>query len=267
MNRLIPVLLLLVTLGLTACSGSGRLRYDSPQEAYEKGMNDFERKRYDRAIEYFQATFDYGRTHEWADDAQLMLARAYLASKQYILAASEFTRFAELYRADPRAPEAEYERAQAYAAQAPNYELDQTATEQAIQYYQLFINRYPQHDKAAEAEQHIRDLRGKIARKAYEAGQLYERRELYEAAAMTYERAFADYPDTGWADDALVGAIRAYKLYADESIRVRQEERYRKALEHYERFIQIYADSPLRNEAEDLYTAVQRQLGGATAQR
>ncbi len=267
MNRFIHVLLLLVTLSLTACAGTGRLRYDSPQEAYEKGMSAFEKKRYDRAIEYFQATFDYGRTHEWADDAQIMLARAYLASKQYILAASEYTRFAELYRADPRAAEAEYERAQAYAAQAPNYELDQTATEQAIQYYQLFINRYPQHDKAAEAEARIRSLRGKIARKAYEAGLLYERRELYEAAAMTYERAFADYPDTEWADDALVGAVRAYKLFADESVRARQDERYRKALEHYERFTQIYADSPLRNEAEDLYTAIQQQLGTLAAQR
>lgn len=267
MNRFTTVLLLLVTVSLAACAGSGRLRYDSPQEAYEKGMDAFERKRYERAIEYFQATFDYGRTHEWADDAQYMLGRSYLASEQYILAAAEFTRFAELYRADPRAPEAEYARAQAYAAQAPNYELDQTATEQAIQYYQLFINRYPEHDRATEAEQQIRDLRGKIARKAYEAGELYERRELFEAAAMTYERAFADFPDTAWADDALVGAIRAYKLYADESIESRQAERYQKALDHYERFIQIYPDSPLRTQAEDLYTEVRRLMGSATAQR
>ncbi len=267
MNRFTAVLLLFVVLSLSACAGSGRLRYDSPQEAYEKGMAAFEKGRYERAIEYFQATFDYGRTHEYADDAQLMLGRAYFASKQYILAASEYSRFVELYRADPRAADAEYERAEAYAAQAPNYELDQTATEQAIQYYQLFINRYPEHDKAAPAEAQIRRLRGKIARKAFEAGQLYERRELYEAAAMTYERAFSDYPDTEWADDALVGAIRAYKLYADESIAARQAERYQKALENYERFIQIYPDSPLRTVAEDLYTAVRREVDGATAQR
>lgn len=267
MTRLTTVLLLFVTFTLAACAGSGRLRYDSPQEAYQKGMDAFERGRYTRAIEYFQGAFDYGRTHEWADDAQFMLARAYAASKQYILAASEYTRFAELYRADPRAADAELERARAYAAQSPNYELDQTSTEQAIQYFQLFINRYPDHERAGEAEQQIRTLRGKIARKAFEAGQLYERRELFEAAAMTYERAFQDYPDTEWADDALVGAVRAYKLFAEQSVEARQAERYQLALDNYERFVQIYPNSALRVEAENLYTAVQQQLRSVTAQR
>ncbi len=267
MKHVSTFILLVLMLTVVACSGSGRLRYSSPQEAFEKGQSAYERGRYDRAAEYFQGVFDYGRTNEYADDAQLMLARSYYASKQYILAATEYTRFAELYRADPRAAEAEYERALAYAQQAPNYELDQTATEQAIQYFQLFINRFPEHASVTEAEQRIRSLRGKIARKAFESGELYERRELYEAAALTYERAFADYPDTEWADDALVGAIRAYLLYADESIQARQEERYRKALENYERFVQIYPDSPLRLTAEDLYTRAQRRLQSVTAGR
>ncbi len=266
MNRILTVLLLSLTLSVAACSGS-RLRYSSPQEAFEKGQSAYDRGRYDRAAEYFQGVFDYGRTNEYADDAQFMLGRAYAASKQYILAASEFTRFAELYRADPRAADAEFERAVAYEAQAPDYELDQTATEQAIQYFQLFINRFPQDARAEEAETHIRDLRGKIARKAFEAGELYERRELYEAAALTFERAFADYPDTEWADDALVGAMRAYLIYADESVRARQQERYQKALDNYERFVQIYPNSSLRGVAEDLYAQVQSRLNGLTAER
>ena len=108
MYRSIPAVLLLASLLLTAgCSGAGRATYDAPEEAYEKGMQAFEQGRYERAVEYFRGAFDFGRTHEFADDAQFYLGRAYYEDGQYILAASEFSRFAQLYRADERVPEAE----------------------------------------------------------------------------------------------------------------------------------------------------------------
>lgn len=244
---------LLVVLLLPACSSS-RLRYDSPAEAYEKGMADFEAKRYTRAAEYFQAVLSFGRAGEYADDAQLYLARSYNESKQYILAASEYTRFSEIYRSDPRVADAEFERAQAYVQQSPGYQLDQTQTQAAVTSLQLFVNRFPEHEKRAEAEQTIAELRAKMARKAYESGTLYERRELYEAAAITYERAFQDFPDADYADESLLGAIRMYVTYADQSVSVRQAERYRKAIDLYERFVDIFPTSPRLREAEDLYT-------------
>ena len=71
----------LLALLLIGCSGAGRLAYDSPEEAYTKGMESFRAEEYDRAIELFQGVFDFGRTHEWAADAQLMLARSYRANQ------------------------------------------------------------------------------------------------------------------------------------------------------------------------------------------
>ena len=251
---------LLVVLLLPACSSS-RLRYDSPREAYEKGMADFERERYQRAAEYFLAVLSFGRAGEYADDAQLHLARSYGESGQYILAASEYTRFSEVYRTDPRVADAEFERAQA-SSQSPGYQLDQTQTQAAVMSLQLFVNRFPDHEKRAEAERTIAELRAKMARKAYESGTLYERRELYEAAAITYERAFQDYPDADYADDSLLGAIRMYVTYADQSVSVRQAERYRKAIDLYERFVDIFPTSAKLREAEDLYT---RAINGLPA--
>jgi outer membrane protein assembly factor BamD len=249
------VVLISLTAALVAagCSGSGRLRYDSPQEAYQKGVELYERGKYQQAAEYFQAVFDFGRTHEWADDAQLYLARAYRANEQYILAASEYTRFVEIYRADPRVPEAEYERALAYYELSPNYELDQSDTERAIQYFTLFANRYPDHELFDEATARIAELRDKLAHKQFETAKLYERRELYEAAALSYEAVFDKYPDTAWADDALVGAIRAYIGFSDQSVLNRQAERLQFAVDNYERLIQIFPNSPLLKEGEQLY--------------
>ncbi|ARA93043.1 outer membrane protein assembly factor BamD [Rhodothermaceae bacterium RA] len=245
---LVPAMLL-----MSGCGGSGRLRYESPSEAYEKGMAFYERGKYDRAIEYLRGVFDFGRTNEWAGDAQYYLAQAYYRNGDYIIAASEFSRFAEIYRSDPRAPEAHYMQAMSYYQLSPQFELDQTETRRALNEFLLFIERYPNNPLVPEANARILELRNKLAHKMYASAGLYERRELHEAAAFYYERVFDQYPDTPWADDALVGAMRNYIAFARQSVQQRQPERLRKAIDNYDRLIQIFPDSPLLKTAEQLY--------------
>ena len=245
---------------LAGCAGSGRARYDSPQEAFEKGKALYDDGKYDRAAEYFQGAFDYGRAHEWADDAQLYLARSYRENKEYLLAANEYTRFIEIYRNDPRVEDAEYERAMTYYARSPRPELDQTPTQQAVDYFRLFINRYPQSARVPEAEARVEELRTKLARKQYETAGLYERRELYEAAAFYYERTFDLYPDTPLADDALVGAMRAHVGFALQSVRERQSERLQPALDIYERLLQIFPESDRLKDAESIYEEARERM-------
>ncbi len=247
-------------MGLAACSSSQELVVEDPQTIYEKGLAYFEKGKYSRAIEAFQEVFNFGRAHQWADDAQLYLARAYFMNKEYLLAANEFSRFIELYPTDPRAVDAEFERALCYYYLSPPYELDQTDTERAITYFRLFMTRYPNHPKAAEAGEKIEELMDKLARKLYEAGRLYERRELYEAAGFTYERVLEHYPASSWTDDALLGAVRAYTLFAEASIPARQKERFEYAIDVYLKFVQLFPQSPLLKEAEQYYQRAQRQL-------
>lgn len=245
---------------LAGCSGSGRLRHNSPKEAYERGFELYEQRKYDRAKEHFQAVFDFGRGHEWASDAQYYLAHSYYHEKEYILAASEFSRFSELYRADQRVPEAEYWRAMAYYQLSPSYQLDQTDTERAIDQFISFIERFPDHPRTDDATTRIFELREKLARKVYESARMYERREMFEAAALEYERAFDEYSTTQWADDALIGAIRAWLEFSERSVTVRQAERLQRALDAYQRLIQVFPDSPLIKEAESLYERVASRM-------
>jgi len=257
--------ILFIALLVAGCSGGGRLRYDTPKEAFDKGMERYEAGKYERASKYFQGAFDFGRTHEWADDAQLYLARAYRANREHILAASEYSRFVEIYRGDPRVPLAEFERAMTYYERSPGYQLDQTDTERGIEVFNLYMKRYPSHDSVVVAAQRVQQLRQKLARKKYNAAQLYERRELYEASALSFEAVFDKYPDTPWADDALLGAMRSYIAFSNQSIATRQAERLQQAVDHYQRLLQIFPDSELLKEAEALYERANAQLERLTA--
>ena len=73
--------------------------------------------------------------NQWAADSQLLLARSYRSNRDFLLAANEFTRFTQIYRSDPRVPDAEYELAMTYYDRSPKFELDQTDTERAIEYF------------------------------------------------------------------------------------------------------------------------------------
>lgn len=223
-------------------------------------MEHFEDGDYERAQRYFRAVFQYGRGNEWADDAQFHLAASYREQGKHLLAANEFERFTQLYRTSQRVAQAEFERANAYYNLSPQYQLDQTDTRKAISFFQLFVERYPTHELVSEAQEKIRGLRAKLAHKKHEAASLYERREMWEAAAQTYENVFNTYPETPWADDALLGAIRSYVEYADRSVEKKQDDRYQKAIEHYNRLAQLFPNSPTLKEAEDLYAEADRKL-------
>ena len=236
----------------TGCASTGTMRFDSAEEAFNRGLALYERGRYERAAEAFQRALEFSRAGEWADDAQLYLARAYAGNKEYILAASEFSRFSEIYRNDPRREQAEYERALAYYEMSPGYELDQSNTERAVQQFANFMERFPNSALVPQAEARVTELREKMAHKQYETAKLYERRGLWEAAALSYEEVFDAYPDTEWADDALVGAMAAYIEFSDLSIRQRQAERLERAVENYRRLVQVFPDSPHLGDAERL---------------
>ena len=241
--RIQPRLVLLSLLGLllvAGCSNSRRITHTSPEQAYQNGMDAFEEEDYDRAMRYFRAVFQYGRGNEYADDAQYRLAEAYREQSRYLLAANEFQRFTELYRTNQRVPQASFQRALMYYKLSPGYKLDQSDTREAISLFQLFLEQHPRHELAAEAQEKIAELRNKLAHKKYDAGRLYEKRDMWEAAVETYESLFDTYPDT--------------------RIQKKQAERYQKAIDNYERLAQLFPNSDLLGEAEELSSEAQSKL-------
>jgi len=259
-SALVSVLLAALLGALVGCSGGNQLTYRGPEEAYNKGVEEMEDDDYQQAIRFFRAVFEYGRGNQWAPDARFKLAMSQRALGKHLVAANEFQRFAQLYRNDEKLARAEFERANSYYLRSPMYRLDQSDSEQAISLFRLFIDRHPNHELVPEAEEKIDELRAKLARKKYEAGQLYERRNMWQAATTVYERAFDQYPDTPWADNALLGAVRTYIRYADRSVQNKQADRYQKAIENYNRLTQLFPESDLLGQAESLYSEARSKL-------
>jgi outer membrane protein assembly factor BamD len=260
LSVLVSALSLVALAGLVGCSSGNKIDASSPKTAYEKGMTEYEEGDYAKAVKYFQTVFNYGRGNEWAPEAQFQLAMAQRKREKHLVAANEFKRFAQLYRNNAKVPIAEFEQAKSYYLRSPNYHLDQSDTKKAIELFQLFIDRYPDHELLSEAKANIDEMQEKLAHKQYDAARLYERREMWEAATESYRSLFDQYPETPWADDALLGSLRSYVEYANLSVQRKQAERYQKALDQYAQLQQLFPKSPLLEKAREYKSEAERKL-------
>lgn len=251
---------LVLLVGLVGCSGGNDIAAQGPKKAYEKGMTEYEDENYKKALRYFEAVFNYGRGNEWAPEAQFQLALTKRKQEKHLVAANEFKRFTQLYRNHPKRVEAEFERAESYYKRSPRYTLDQSDTKKAIELFQLFVDRHPDHERVSEAKEKVNELRAKLAHKQYDAARMYERREMWRAATESYRILFDQYPDTPWADNALLGGLRSYLRYADRSIKKKQADRYQKAISQYAQLEQLFPDSPLLKKARALKNEAKRKL-------
>lgn len=246
--------IILAGLFMMSCASKSTIRPgDSLEVAFEKSMEQFENGRYNDAARSFETVLSIGRGTQLARDAQYYLAESYYNDRQYLIAATEYRRYATNNPRSNRRSEVEYKEALSYYQMSPRYNLDQTETHRAIELFQLFVQRNPNSDYVQPAREKIDELRNKLAMKNFRAAELYLRINRYEAAAIYFGITMERYPESKWAEQALAKQIGAYVAYADNSVTARQQERYEKAIDSYHRYIQIFPRGEHRSLAEDYY--------------
>lgn len=214
-------------------------------------MSLFQKEKYNDAAQAFNTVIDVGRGTDYGKEAQFYLAESYFKDERYLLASSEYERYISQFPRSDKRQEAQYKDAICYYNLSPRYKLDQKYTKKAIEQFRLYISRYPNSENAEQAAQYITELRSKLAEKLYYAADLYQRTDQYEAAIIYYNLTIDNYPESIWAQRSLVDEIQTYNTYAERSVRSKQQERYQKAVDTYEKFLQLFPHGKYRSKAED----------------
>jgi outer membrane protein assembly factor BamD len=249
-QKWLPIILLMVFL-YTGCKQEELIqRGDSLKVAYQKSMKLYETEHYQDATKAFQTVIKSGRGTDYARGAQYFLAQSYFKSGQYLLAANAYNTFLSLYPQSPKEKASTFKEALSYYKLSPRYDISQKNTRKAIQKFKLFISRYPNSDRADQAGKYITKMRTKLAHKMFNAAQLYDRLNQYKAAVIYYNSTVDKYPDTHWAEQALVKEIATYVEYADKSVPSSKRKRYNKAVSTYEKYVQLFPHGEHRQEAK-----------------
>lgn len=255
------VILFLAALTLTSCRSQDLIRPgDSLEVAFEKAKSQYDDENWTDAAQSFETVISIGRGTDIGQEAQYLLAESHYNNRRYLLAASEYERYASFYPRSERREEVDFKIGLSYYQMSPRYRLDQTNTYTAMENFRLFSSRYPNSERGDEVAEYITEMREKLARKQYNAAEFYMRTNRYSAAAVYYDLVIDEYPETEWAEQALVDQIHAYILYADNSVANRQKERYEQAVESYDKYMQLFPRGDNRSRAEDLYDEASNKI-------
>ncbi|OQX76052.1 MAG: hypothetical protein B6D64_10620 [Bacteroidetes bacterium 4484_276] len=244
-----------------SCSQHQKLLKSQDNELkYEKSIEYYEKGDYYKAIQLFESILPIYRGTNKAEKLYYYYAYAYYHESEFIMAAYYFKRFYSNFPSSQYTEEAAYMSAYCQYLDSPRYSLDQTNTYEAIDEFQIFINKYPYGDRAKEATGYIDELRQKLQDKSYNIANLYYKMEDYRAAIVSYESLLSDYPDSGYREEILYRIIKSYYQYAMKSIQVKQKERYESAVNAYLDFISAYPDSEYFEEVQKMREKVREKL-------
>ena len=267
LNRRITLILTVVcfTMVFTGCkskfeklrnSNNITMKYQEAVKLYEKG-------KYSKALVLFDDLAGKYRGRAEAEDLFYMIAQANYKLKDYTSARVHFKNFASTYQGSARAEEARFMSAYCYYLDSPRSSLDQDNTRKAIDDLQLFVNYYPESEKAKEAGELIQSLRDKLEKKAFDNAKLYFNMGLsddYRAAVIALENVLKQYPDTKYAEEIEYLIVKSQYLFADNSRVNKQEERFNDAIDFYNTFVDHYPSSKFKSELDDIKKSADRKI-------
>jgi outer membrane protein assembly factor BamD len=230
------------------------------------------RLKYDAALEYYKNEKYYKSTTlldeilpiikgtKEAELGNFYFAYGYFYQKQYVLSAHHFKEFIRTFGRSEYVMEADYMHAMSLYLQSPEYNLDQTATYEAVNALQYYIDRYPASDKIFSADTMINELQVKLETKAYFNAKLYFKIKRFKAALVVFENFRKDFPDSDYNEEvAFMGIDTSYE-YAKVSIDSKREERLLNSVERYQDFIEKYPKSEFLKEAEEIFIKSREEL-------
>lgn len=259
-NALIIITLLISTM-LFSCSKHQKLMKSEDNELkYQRSMEYYEKGDYYRALQVFDQLIPVYRGTAQSEELLYKYAYAYYHEREYVMASYYFNRFTATFPRSELTEEAAYMSAYCKYLDSPRYTLDQTVTREAINEFQVFINRFPYGEKAKEATILIDEMRMKLQQKDYSIADLYMKIEDYQAAIVSYRNVMKDYPDTEYKEDILYKIVVSYYNFAINSIEDKKQERFESAREAYFDFIALYPESRYTAELARVYNRVNQQL-------
>lgn len=230
---------------------------------YQEAVKFYEKGKYSKAQILFDDLAGKYRGRAEAEDLYYYLAYANYRLKDYTSARFHFKRFAETYPSSPRAEECRFMSAYCYYIESPRSTLDQDNTRKAIDELQLFVNIYPESERAKEAGELIQNLRDKMEKKAFDNAKLYYNMgtaDDYRAAVIALENVLKTYPDTKYAEEIEYLIVKSQYLYADNSYPNRQEKRFNDAIDYSESFVEHYPQSKFGSEVGNLKESAEKKI-------
>jgi outer membrane protein assembly factor BamD len=211
MLRVLPLLLLVAALGLTACAAKVEPYVERPvDELYNLGMDSLAEGNWSVASRNFEEVERQHPYSNWASKAQLMNAYVLYMDNKYDEAILAAQRFTQLYPANKDVSYAYYLIAVSYYEQIVDVGRDQRNTNMALNALEEVVRRFPTSEYARDARLKVDLARDHLAGKEMEIGRYYLRRGQIVSAINRFRWVVDNFQTTSHVPEALHRLTEAY---------------------------------------------------------
>lgn len=224
-SRAILMIISLALWGLLGCGSERHLKAKSAAEAvYLQGMDALESEDFLTANERFNTLKTKYLFSPFAALAELRLGDSALAQGHTYEAIQTYQTFIQTRPQHAEVPYAYWKIGESYAKDRPSdffvlppsFERDRNATKDALRALKKYLELYPQHKNAKEAQALVSSCRRELASHELYVARFYRDRKKWVAARGRYELLLSRFPDTKslWREGAseLVEVYQALKL-------------------------------------------------------
>ena len=249
---------------LTAsCSGFDKMLNSNDYEAkYAAAMKYYNDNSFSRASQLFENLTMYYRGKDHAENIAWYYAQSLRKQKDHFTAGYQYKRFARQFPYSTKLEEALYYSAYCKYMESPDYALDQSLTQEAIEEFETFAERFPRSTHMPEVNKCLDEMRKKLTRKSYEIAYGYYFIEEYHAAYESFKSFLNQYPEAPQREEAMYYMLQSSYRYAIGSREEKMYERLQQVVNDFDRFSSSFADSKHLAEAQDIYTKARQAMAG-----
>jgi outer membrane protein assembly factor BamD len=246
---------------LSSCSAYEKLLKSSDYELKKvKAKEYYAKGEYVKTTELLTQILPRFRATEEAEELNWMNAQSYFEMKDYFMAGSTFKTFIEQFPFGKHAEEANYLAAVCDYNLSARPELDQLNTKNAIEGFNIFLNRFPNSSKVEDCKKRITDLQDKLVEKSYLSAKLYYEMDQYKAAVVALTNSLKEFANTKYREKMMYLKLSSLFLYAENSLPAKQKERYQSTLDDYYSFMEEFPNSTYQKDVNNIFQKTNKFL-------
>lgn len=237
-----------------------KVTFESFDESYARALRFYNNRQYISAAGIFEDLYPLSLGTPRADTILYLFSECYYRNGDYMMAALHFRDFVQRYPNSERSEEAFYHCIASIYHTCPEYSLDQSNTDYAIEQIKAFLQAYPNSSHIEECNMMLDDLRLKLARKDIEILKLYYNTDHYAACQVVAKNFFNEYSYSPLMPEAVYYLILNNYEYARKSVEKKKKERYQACRDACLRMQLDYGDSRYCAEIRKIAQDVDREL-------
>lgn len=253
---------------LASCGPFSKLEKSTNWEELYNGANKYYQEgEYGKAIILYEKVLPVIKGSEKAEMAEYNYANCHFKTKRYIEAAGYFNTFYRTYNRSPLAEEALFMNAYSLYLDAPDYNLDQQSSQEAVAAIQQFVTRFPASASYERAMEMLTDLENRFEEKAFSETQMYYRLkdglfpgDFYRACIINFQNFAKDYPESKHNEELAYKLVEVGFGYAKNSAFDKKEDRLNEAVSFANTFYRKYPSSVYLGKVKEYESDTKKEL-------